>query len=77
MFCTIVEKSQIIKCQNMGICECMSDDKILKWNNDKTKALFYTKRECVHCSIQASIYTESNISNLLKFDPEWINKSIV
>lgn len=77
MLYTIVDKSEVQKCLSMGMCDCMCDKKILKWNNDNTKALLYIYKECKCCNIQNSIYTENYISTLLKNDKEWMNKSIV
>lgn len=77
MLYTIVEKTEMQKCQDNGKCECMCNDRIIKWNNNETKAILKVHHECECCSIQTYMLTEKNINLLLKNDAEWINKSIV
>jgi len=77
MFYTIVEKTKIQMCRDNGKCECMCNDRIIKWNNDRTKAILKVHHECECCSVQTAMFTKQWFDSLLKNDAEWINKGIV
>ena len=77
MLYTIIEKANIEKCQNLGMCNCMCNNNILRWNNDSTRAIIVMSHECRQCSKTSSLmYTHDGIQKILKNDKSWFNKSI-
>lgn len=77
MLYVIIDKANIETCQDMGMCNCMCNNNILRWNNDSTQAIVVMSHECLDCSKTKSLmYTYDGIHKILKNDKSWINKSI-